>query len=155
MADWKKIKAEYIKGGISYRKLADKHNVPFGTLTRIAGNEKWGELKRKSEEKAGIELANAIGKENARKAVKINGIADKLLDKISDTLDSMDVIDSQSIKHFTSALKDIKDIKGIKSDMDLKEQEARIDKLRKEAESEQKDVSIEVIMGEDVVDYAN
>jgi hypothetical protein len=48
VADWKKIKAEYIKGGISYRKLADKHKVPFGTLTRIAGNEKWGELKRKS-----------------------------------------------------------------------------------------------------------
>jgi hypothetical protein len=65
------------------------------------------------------------------------------------------VIDSQSIKHFTSALKDIKDIKGIKSDMDLKEQEARIDKLRKEAESEQKDTKITVIFDEEIEKYGN
>ena len=43
------------------------------------------------------------------------------------------------IKQCTSALKDIKDIKGVKSDIDLKEQNARIDKLRKDIESEQID----------------
>ncbi len=47
----------------------------------------------------------------------------------------MDVIDSQSLKHYTSALKDLKDIKGVKSDIDLREQEARINKLIKDAES--------------------
>ena len=56
------------------------------------------------------------------------------------------MLDSQSIKHFTSALKDIKDIKGIKSDLDLREQEARIEKLRKDAMTEEEDSEIVVTM---------
>jgi hypothetical protein len=87
--------------------------------------------------------------------LKINLAADKLLDKIINALDGTDVIGSQELKHYTSALKDIKDIKGIKSDMDLKEQEARIDKLRKEASEEQSDTEIEVTMGAEVDAYAN
>ena len=45
-------------------------------------------------------------------------------------------MDSQTIKHFTSALKDLRDIKGVKSDADMREQEARIANLRKQAEKD-------------------
>ena len=79
-------------------------------------------------------MVNTIAKDIKKNSVKINKVADKLLIKIRDTIDAIDIIDSQSIKHFTSALKDIKDIKGIKSDIDLREQEARIEKLRKDAD---------------------
>lgn len=154
-ANWKKIKAEYIRGGTSYQKLSEKYGVPFGTVQRVAREQQWRTLRQKSEEKAVEKIVDSIAKENASKALKIYDIADKLLEKIAFTLDNMDVLGSQEIKHFTSALKDIKDIKGIKSDMDLKEQEARIDKLRKEAEDEQSDTSIEVTMGEEVDKYAN
>ena len=82
-------------------------------------------------------------------------MADKLLDKISYTIDMLDVLDSQTIKHFTSALKDIKDIKGLKSDIDLREQEARIEKLRKDAMTESVDAEVEVTMGKEVDKYAN
>lgn len=155
MADWKKIKAEYIKGGISYPKLAKKHGVPLGTLKRKAANEKWTAMRSRSDAKASLIMENSIASENAKKALKINLVADKLLDKIINALDGSDVIGSQELKHYTSALKDIKDIKGIKSDMDLKEQEARIDKLRKEAEAEQTETEIEVTMGAEVDAYAN
>ena len=76
-----------------------------------------------------------MGEKQANRSAKINDVADLLLEKINTTLEMMDVVDSQSIKHFTSALKDIKDIKGIKSDIDLKEQNARIAKLQKDAEA--------------------
>ena len=155
MADWKKIKAEYIRGGISYPKLAEKYGVPLGTMKRRAGKEKWTTMRDRSNAKASLIMEESIASENAKKALKINLVADKLLDKIIFALDQSDFICSQEIKHYTSALKDIKDIKGIKSDMDLKEQEARIDKLRKETENEQTDTSIEVIMGEEVDKYAN
>ena len=65
-----------------------------------------------------------------------------------------DVIDSQSLKHFTSALKDLKDIKGIKSDIDLREQEARIAKLQKDAQEEAQDKSITIVFGSDAEDYS-
>jgi hypothetical protein len=153
--NWKKIKAEYIRGGTSYRRLAEKYGVPFGTVKRIATNEQWRKLRAKSDEKASQKITDSIAEENASKALKIYDVADKLLDKILFNLENSDVLGSQEVKHYTSALKDIKDIKGVKSDIDLKEQNARIDKLRKEAEDEQTDTSIEVTMGSEVDRYAN
>lgn len=152
---WEKIKAEYIAGGTSYRKLCEKYGVPFGTLKEHARKEKWRELKEKAREKADTKFAVLIGEKQAARSAKINDVADKLLDKISKTLDETDVLDSQSIKHFTSALKDIKDIKGIKTELDIKEQEARIDKLRKDAEEENKDKTVTVVLEGDIDKYGN
>lgn len=134
--DWKQIKAEYIAGGTSYRKLCDKYGVALTTLQRIAKREDWTGLRQRAVDKADAKLTDEIGRRNAERSVKIIDVADKLLEKISETIDKMDTIDSQSLKHFTSALKDIKDIKGFKSDLDLREQEARIAKLQREAEAD-------------------
>ena len=150
--DWKKVKAEYIAGGTSYRKLAEKYGVSFSTLKEIARREKWTDLKDIARHKADTKFADLMGEKQANRSAKILDVADMLLDKISTTLSLIDVVDSQSIKHFTSALKDIRDIKGIKSDIDLKEQEARIAKLQKEAEADtdkNSSVSITIEGGDD------
>jgi cytidylate kinase len=34
--EWKKIKAEYIRGGITYRQLAAKYEVSFTNLAKLA-----------------------------------------------------------------------------------------------------------------------
>lgn len=153
--DWNKLKAEYIAGGTSYRKLAKKYNVSFNTLQGVARREKWCELKKQAEDKSTTKMVDSISKDIAKKSTKINDVADKLLDKIICLLDESELVDSQVIKQCTSALKDIKDIKGIKSDIDLREQEARIDKLRKDAMTEEQDNEIEVIMGEEADKYAD
>ena len=133
--DWKKIKAEYIAGGTSYRKLAEKYNVPFGTLRRVAEREEWTQKRAQVAQKADMKMIETISDDAAEKAVNIIDVADKLLSKISDLMETM-VVDTQSVKHLTSALKDLKEIKGYKSAMDLKEQEARIAKLQREAEKD-------------------
>ncbi len=138
MADWNAIKAEYIRGGTSYRKIAEKYGVSFNTLKTIAIREKWTDLRQQTSNTATTKLVDKIGGQQASRSAKILDVDDKLLDKISETIDLMDVVTSQSLKNFTSALKDLKDIKGIKSDIDLKEQEARIAKLTKEAQAEEK-----------------
>ena len=50
--NWKKIKAEYIRGGISQQKLADKYGVAYGTLKRRALLENWSASRSESEQKA-------------------------------------------------------------------------------------------------------
>lgn len=50
--DWSAIRAEYIGGGISQRKLAEKHGVPWRTLQDRARREGWREAKAKACEKA-------------------------------------------------------------------------------------------------------
>lgn len=150
--DWKKIKAEYIAGGTSYRKLAKKYGVSFSTLRNIAIREKWTDLREQANNKSVTKLVESIGEQNGTYTVSINDVADKLLDKISDML-THEGLTTQSIKHLTSAIKDIKEIKGIKSDIDLKEQNARIDKLQKEIEGEKKDPTINITFSDEVKQY--
>ena len=145
----------HIYGGNPNRKLSEKYGVPFSTLKEHARRENWRKLRTKAEEKADTKFAFLIGEKEADRASKIDDVANKLLDKISKTLDDPEItLTTQEIKHYTSALKDIKDIKGIRSDLDYEEQKARIEKLRKEAMGEEQEKDIVVTMGE-VDKYAN
>lgn len=151
--DWKSIKAEYIAGATSYRKLASKYGVSFSTLKEIARREKWTDLKQQAQHKADTKLVKTIGEQNGNYVVSINDVADKLLEKITAMIE-LDYVSSQAIKQLTSALKDIKEVKGIKSDIDLREQEARIDNLRRQAMAEEDSKDIVVKIGSDVEEYS-
>ena len=136
--DWKRIKAEYIAGGTSYRKLAEKYGVSFTTLTRTAQREDWVGLRQQAEDIATTKIVDVVSHKEAEKAVNIIDVADKLLCKLSELMDTV-VIDTQSFKQLTSALKDLKEIKGYKSEADMREQEARIKKLQMEAAFREED----------------
>ena len=152
--DWKLIKAEYIAGGTSYRKLAKKYGASLTTLQRIASKENWIGLRQQTEIKTETKIVENVSNQKSKTSIKINEVADKLINKMNETIDKLPVIDGQTIKHFTSALKDLKDITGLKSDVDLREQEARIRKLEKDAEAEEKDTKIEVIIGDGTEDFS-
>ena len=144
--DWKRIKAEYIAGGISLQKLAEKYGVSFSTIQKKSMEEKWGNLRKKSRRKEEEKIIDYVSSTEAQKAIDIIDVADKLLEKITEIMDSA-VTGTQSIKNLTSALKDLKEIKGFKSDADMREQEARIAKLRREADREDDSINeIEVVL---------
>ena len=149
---WKKIKAEYIAGGTSYRKLAEKYEVSFSTLRKVAAKEQWTDLRNKAGAKADTKLIETISDKETKKAVNIIDVADKLLERIVEIADK--AVDPDSIKKLTSAIKDLKDIKGVKSEADMREQEARIKKLQKEAQEEDKDNDIQIIIAPNAEDYS-
>ena len=132
--DWKRIKAEYIAGGTSYRKLAEKYGVSFNTLKTHAIDEQWHKLRQQANHKATTKMVEAVSEKEAERIDKIVDVADKLLNKIAEVIDL--ISDTQGLKHISSALKDIKDIKGFKSAADMREQEARIRNLEKQAEAD-------------------
>ena len=145
MADWKKIKAEYIAGGTSYRKLAEKYGVSRTTLERRAKEEKWTDLRRQKDGVTEAKIVESISDLEANKAIDIINVADLLLEKVKEVAEGIP-LDTKSIKELTSALKDLKEIKGYKSAKDLEEQNARIKKLQREAERDDDTVSeVEVI----------
>ena len=151
--DWKRIKAEYIAGGTSYRKLAEKYKVSFSTLRKVAAKEQWTELRNKARTKTDTEIVDSVGTKNAKKAVDIIDVADKLLSKIEAVAEM--VSDPDSIKKLTSAIKDLKDIKGIKSEADMREQEARILKLQKEAQDDATELrDVNVTFDDDIEKYS-
>lgn len=151
--DWAKIKAEYISGGISYRSLAQKHNVSFNTLKRIAIKEQWSALRDKAYNKATTVMVNDVATKNAKIDDKYYRIVDKLMNKAEELVDNTPIWQVTTLKEMATAMKYLKECKGVKSDIDLREQEARINKLKKEIEEDKKDTNINITFGDEVKRY--
>ncbi len=175
--DWKKIKTEYITTDkSSYRKLAEKYNIPLGTLQKRAKREKWPELKQQSGDRTVAKTVTQIEDKQVDKLKRIQDITDKLLDKIEKAVDELDIhlakktiktktieynnyerpdkptketineteeiidyhsiIDRKGVQELSAAIKNLKEVQMLKSDLDKREQEARIKKLEKEAEAD-------------------
>lgn len=159
MADWKKLKREYIAGGTSYRKLAEKYNVPFGTLRKIAAKEKWRELRDKTRAETDTKIVNAESDKQAERMKRLLSVSDKLLEAVETAVDKFQaeelILEKSALKSLASAIKDIKEIQNIKSQLDIEEQKARIANLRKQAEADtDKDINVEVSFEGPLDDYS-
>ena len=92
--DWLKIKNEYISGNISYRKLAEKHNVGLSALTKRATEEKWYEKRKnqrvKIEAKVEQKTAEKLAEAEANRLLRISAAADRLLEKIEEATEQLD-----------------------------------------------------------------
>ncbi|MBE6666440.1 MAG: hypothetical protein E7603_09555 [Ruminococcaceae bacterium] len=115
MTDWEKIKTEYLSGNTSYRKLAAKYGIPRTRIEERGRQEDWPWLRESLKHDSFPLLHDSLCEKNSRSAQKIMDVADKILDKISESLDALSTIDGNTLKHFTAALKELRDIKGIKS----------------------------------------
>ena len=134
--DWKRIKAEYIAGGTSYRKLAEKYGVSFNTLKTRAREEQWYELRQQKDHRTTTKVIESLSDKESEIDDKYYRLVDKLLDKAEETIDDVDKWHPTLLKEMATTMKYLKECKGIKSDADAREQEARIKKLRKDAERE-------------------
>lgn len=131
--DWDAIKTEYITTDTSYRKLAEKYKVSFSTLRKIAAKEHWTELRHNVEAKRDTELVEKLGKKTAKIDSKYYDLVDKLFDKAEWVIENTPVWTVNAIKEMATAMKYLKECKGVKSDADMREQEARIANLNRQA----------------------
>lgn len=153
MVDWKKIKAEYLKGGTSYRKLAEKHGVPFGTLRKVAAKEEWAQLRAQVDTEADTKIAKAEVEKRVERYERMTAVTDKLLSLVEKAISELQtgdlVLDKTVFKQISGTLKDIKDIQSIKSELDIEEQKAKIALLKKQAESDKVEDTTIVVKYED------
>lgn len=135
MADWKAIETEYITTDTSYRKLAQKYGVDQSTVSRKGKDGHWVEKKEQYSSNLQAKILTSVTESNVSKAEKLNSAAELLLDKVTGLIDACNPrrMDTQSLKHISGTLKDIKDILMIRSDADMEEQRARISKLQADA----------------------
>ena len=100
-------------------------------------------------------IVESVASQEARRVDGIQTVADMLLEKIKEGVaDGSLIIDSQSIRQITASIKDLREIKGCKSELDMQEQLARIEKLRKEAQTEEESKDIRVVIENSLDDYA-
>lgn len=136
MIDWKTIETEYVTTDISHRQLAEKYGIGRSRLSQYASKEKWKEKRDKHRAKTVAKAVNAVGTKQAERTAKLIGVSDLLLDKVKSLLEADEelLVDTSIMKDVSVILKNLKDIQMIRSEADLREQEARIEKLRREAE---------------------
>lgn len=137
--DWNKIRNEYISTKTSYRKLGEKYGVHYKTIADKGKKENWEGLRSQVSHKTLTKTIDKVSTSQADRAAKLASVSDLLLDSVKDLLEKHPEVleDTQAMKHISGVLKDYKEIQGIKSQKDLEEQDARIAKLRKEAESDE------------------
>ena len=70
--DWNAIRAEYIGGGISQRKLADKHGIPVDKLLKIANREHWKDDREKASNKAAMKAQQKTAVAAADNALRLS-----------------------------------------------------------------------------------
>ena len=137
--NWNKIKTEYITDeASSYRKLAKKYNVSYTAISNRAQAENWVELRNQYNIKTTSKSIEATIDEQVKRATRLKTVADKLLAKIEAAVDDANMQEilksKQALKQLTGALKDIKEIQMIRSEADIREQNARISALERQAE---------------------
>lgn len=152
--DWKKLKAEYIAGGISYRKLAEKHNVPFHTLRKQAAKEHWRELRDECIAKTATKIVELESDKNALRMERLLKVSDDLLEVVEEAVRSFKVgeliMDRTALKSLSGTIKDIRDIQNIKTELDIEEQKARIANLKRQADSDNVDTTVTVVFDDEI-----
>ena len=133
MADWQAIKTEYITTETSYRKLSQKYGIGYQAICHRSKEEGWIAMREQHRNNTTIKTLEKISQQEANRAVKIHSVADKLLQKIEAMVDSGTVRSEKGLRALTAAVKDLKEIQGVKSDLDKQEQKARIATLEKQA----------------------
>ena len=136
MADWQAIKTEYITTDTSYRKLAQKYGVTHTNIGIRSRKEGWAKLREQHNDKTTTKAVNAIGTKQANMAAKLYEAGGMLLDTVKRMIEENPemLAETSSMKDVSVVLKNLKDLMSVKSEADMLEQEARIAKLRKEAE---------------------
>lgn len=87
--DWNAIKAEYIGGGISQRKIAEKYGVSYNTLKDKANREHWNEQREKAHIKITAKSHQKMIDAASDNAAIAQRIKQKLLIKLEKEIDSL------------------------------------------------------------------
>ncbi len=149
MAEWMKIKADYIRGEISYRKLADKYKVSFDTLRKRAAKENWRALRDKAGARAATKLVETQADRKVDRLQRIIDVSDKLLCVVENTLqnieDGIESADRATLRQLAGTIKDIKDTQNLKTELDLEEQRQRIAMMKKRSADEVIDRHVEIV----------
>lgn len=149
MADWNKIKKEYISGNCTYRSLAEKHKVSFSRLSKLAVKEKWPELRAQAWEKSEKKLIENVAAGKSKIENSLIGATATLVGKAAEGIASAEAADYRALKAYSGILRDAKEILDIRPQGDLDEQKARIARLRAEVDkvAEGANTSISVSLG--------
>ena len=152
-ADWPAIAEEYITGEISMRSLAIKYALPRSTLRSRAYREGWIERREAFQRAAapakdGGETGPAaeeapLPPERAVYESEIFRVTDKLVRRAEEILDGPESVGARELGELMRAIKNAKEIRMLRSELDEREQRARLRTLEEKNTAADRTLHIE------------
>lgn len=171
--DWKSIEKDYHENGLSYSQVAEKYGISIDSIKKAASKYGWARKRKDAASNSLVKsIETALDKTAPEETAPENGtgaeivplypdrvlpaesdaerfqrLVNDLMDRVEDAICHMDVTNAGAIKLMTGALKDLRSLKGLdKSALDIEEQKARIEKLRREAmvEEENREITVSI-----------
>lgn len=139
MADWKKIKNEYIHSSISTRALAEKYGVSYNTLKDRANLEKWASARKEHHSKTTAKTQQKTTEKISDSESEIAAIRSrvhlKLMQEVERQTDAImkGDINSSDLRRIVQSYKDMCDI-VVETVGDEKQHNALISAIREAAE---------------------
>lgn len=134
--DWAKAKREYVTSSISQEALAVKYGVSYISVRRRAQKERWVALRAETERKTSEKIVETASQLSAdARATLYKAALEWARTLVGYTREDLEALKWKP-RDVTGALKDCADILDLKSDEDIEEQKARIEKLRRDARQE-------------------
>lgn len=99
--NWEQIKTEYITGDIGYRKLAQKHGVPFTTLKYRAAREEWFRARQKHRDNVVTKATRKAEEKQVRLATKELTLLDKIEQHLDRALSDVDQFNRHIVQEGT------------------------------------------------------
>ena len=135
MADWIRIRNEYITGDMGLRTLAAARGVSFNTMKDKAKREGWSASRAEYRQSLGIAVVTVTPQHHTTdatitRASRVFSAADQLLARIDEM--SRNRPDAKEVKLLADALKDVKEIHMIRDELDRQAAELRNRKLERE-----------------------
>ena len=144
--DWAKAKREYVTTGLTLREVAADNGISYSRIRKVAAKEKWQEQRNRQRTRAEQKTVEKTADLEAEaRTILYRAALDMARRLAALTEEDMDMRKWKP-KDITGALRDCREILDVRSEKDLKEQDARIAKLEREAaqESENKSVTVRI-----------
>lgn len=136
MIDWEKIKTEYITEAVTYRQLAEKYQVPLGTVKKRGAAEQWRAQREKKDPELPREPLTWEETDTQRRTRRLLTVADQMLTKVAQALSEPETLSGTELRSLAGTLKNIKEIQMIQSPLDEREQRIKIANLEKQGQEE-------------------
>lgn len=153
--DWDLIKMRYLEGGTTYAQLAQEHNITTATVAKHAQRENWQALKKERYAETEREMVRRAAKQEVDRTEKVWTAADLLLERVVALMSGSTGNTARDLRDLSAALRDVRETLGLKTQRDIREQEAKIAKLEADARKDDAaDKVIRVVMDGSLEDFA-
>lgn len=118
--NWHKIRGEYIAGGISQRKLAEKYGISFSTIQKKCQREKWAEAREAAKLKVAenvVQKTAEAAADNAAIAASIKRKGLLILDKLFDDFSKHTATEHRESGDGVTDIKRLRDLTGAYKDL--------------------------------------